>query len=124
MGERSIAERYWFHNCIQGESECVSEFAANVKKLSSTCDFGTFFPDALRDRFVYGFRSTSVQKKLLVDDHTFQQALKVALNYEAAEKDVAKLNPKPTDSVNKIRPSITTRKPPAPSAHDIKQKCV
>ena len=70
----------------------MSEFAANLKKLASTCDFGTFLSDALRDRFVCGLRSTSLQKKLLADDHTFQQALKVALNHEAAEKDVAELN--------------------------------
>ena len=96
----------------------MSEFAVNLKKLASICDFGTFLPDAIRDCFVCGLRSISVQKKLLADDHTFQQALKLALNYEGAEKDVSELNPKPTDSVNKIRPSITTRKPPAPSARD------
>ena len=119
----TIAERYWFHNCMQAESESVSDFAANLKKLASTCNFGTFFPDALRDRFVCGLRSTSLQKKLLADDHTFQQALKVALNHEAAEKDVAKLNLKPVDTVHKIRPFNPTCKPPG-SGRDNKQKCL
>ena len=119
----TIAERYRFHNCTQTESESVSEFAANLKKLVSTCDFGTFLPDALRDRFVCGFRSTSLQKKLLADDHTFQQALKVALNHEAAEKDVAELNVKSADTVNKIRSLNTTRKTSG-SGRDNKQKCM
>ena len=39
----TIAERYRFHNCTQTESESVSKFAANLKKLASTCEFGTFF---------------------------------------------------------------------------------
>ena len=119
----TIAERYRFHNCTQTESESVSEFVANLKKLASTCNFGTFLPDALRDRFVCGLRSTSLQKKLLADDYTFQQALKVALNHEAAEKDVAQLNAKPADTVNKIRSPNTTRKTSG-SGKDNKQKCM
>ena len=39
----TIAERYRFHNCTQTESESVSEFAANLKKLASTCDFGMLY---------------------------------------------------------------------------------
>ncbi len=118
----TIAEHYRFHNCMQAESESVSDFAANLKKLASTCNFGTFLPGALHDRFVCGLQSTSLQKKLLADDHTFQQALKVALNHEAAEKDVAGLNPKPADTVHKIRPFNFTRKPPG-SGRD-KSRCV
>ena len=119
----TIAERYRFHNCTQTESESAAEFVANLKKLAPTCDFGTFLPDALRDRFVCGLRSTSLQKKQLADDHTFQQALKVALNHEAAEKDVAELNAKPADTVNKIRSPNTTRKTSG-SGRDNKQKCI
>ena len=67
--------------------------AANLKKLVSTCDFGTFLSDALRDRFACGLRS---ETKLL--DHAFQEALNVALKHEAAEKDVVELNPKSADT--------------------------
>ena len=69
------------------------------------------------------FPIKTLQKKLLADDHTFQQALKVALNHEAAEKDVAELNAKPADTVNKIRSPNTTRKTSG-SGRDNKQKCM
>ena len=65
----------------------------------------------------------TLQTKLLADDHTFQQALKVALNHEAAEKDVAEFNAKPADTVNKIRSPNTTRKTSG-SGRDNKQKCM
>ena len=84
-----IAERYRFHNCTQCEGESVTAFAANLKHLASTCQFGTHLNDALRDRFVCGLRSKETQKKLLTEEHTFDAALKVALGAEAAEKDVA-----------------------------------
>ena len=81
----TIVECYRFHNCTQSESECVSDFVANLKKLACTCNFGGFFPDALRDCFVSVVRNNSLQKKLLAGDHTFQQATKIALNHEAAK---------------------------------------
>ena len=39
----TIAECYRFHNCTQSESECVSDFLANLKKLACTCNFGGSF---------------------------------------------------------------------------------
>ena len=35
-----IAERYRFHNCTQREGESDTAFAANLKHLASTCQFG------------------------------------------------------------------------------------
>ena len=74
-----IAERYRFHNCTQREGESVTAFAANLKHLASTCQFGTHLNEALSDRFVCGLRSKETQKKLLTEEHTFDAALKVAL---------------------------------------------
>ena len=87
-----IAARYQFHNCTQREGESVTAFAANLKHLASTCQFGTHLNEALRDRFVCGLRSKETQKKLLTEEHTFDATLKVALGAEAAEKDVAALS--------------------------------
>ena len=47
-----IAERFQFHNRVQGENEDVGAFTLALRKLSSTCDFGSFLDQALRDRFV------------------------------------------------------------------------
>ena len=59
-----IAERYRFHNCTQHEGESVTAFAANLKHLASTCQFGTHLNEALRDRLVCGLRSK--EKKMLL----------------------------------------------------------
>ena len=36
-----IAERFNFHNRFRNDSESVADFAAQVKKLSAHCEFGT-----------------------------------------------------------------------------------
>ena len=97
-----IAERYRFHNCTQHEGESVTTFAANLKHLASTCQFGTHLNEPLRDRSVCGLRSKETQKKLLTEEHTLDVALKVALGAEAAEKDVAAFSQDSSASVNKV----------------------
>ena len=74
-----IAERYRFHNCIQLDGESVSTFAAKLKHLASTCNFGTHLKEALHDRLVCGLRNKEIQKKLLTEEHNFDEALKKAL---------------------------------------------
>jgi len=49
-----IAERHKFWTASQEERESVSEFVARLKKLASTCSFGAFLSEALRDRLVSG----------------------------------------------------------------------
>ena len=97
-----IAERYRFHNCTQREDESVTAFTANLKHLASTCQFGTYLNEALRDRFVCGLCSKEAQKKLLTEEHTFDAAMKVALGAETAEQDVAVFSQESSASVNKV----------------------
>ena len=88
-----IVERFRFHNCKQAANESFSDFAATLKRLAATCEFGQYLPQAIRDRFVCGLRNAEIQKKLLAEDHDFTMALQFALNRETAERDVADLNP-------------------------------
>ena len=60
-----IAERFNFHNRFRNDSESVADFAAQLKKLSAHCEFGTFLDEALRDRFVCGLRKDPIQRKLM-----------------------------------------------------------
>ena len=64
-----IAERNRFHNYTTAKAS-VKAFAANLKHLASTCQFGTYLKEALRDRFVFGLRRKEKQKKLLTEEHT------------------------------------------------------
>ena len=51
------------------------------------CNFGPYLTRALRDRFVGRVRSQTTKKKLLSEDRTFDQALKVAQADELAETE-------------------------------------
>ena len=114
-----IAERYRFHNCIQLEGESVSTFATKLKHLASTFNFGTHLTEALRDHLVCGLRNKEIQKKLLTEEHNFDEALKKALGAKAAEKDVAAFSQEDATPVNKLdsdghppfRPHRTRRPP-------------
>jgi len=50
----AVSERYRFHTFVQAENTSVSEFAAQLQCLASTCNFSTHLPEALRDQFVCG----------------------------------------------------------------------
>ena len=79
-----IAERFRFYKSNQLE-ETVSQYAADLRRLARHCEFGTFLPDALRDRCVCGLANVHIQKKLLAEDElTFDKAVAIAVAMETA----------------------------------------
>ena len=97
-----VAETYRFHQTIQKENESVNEYANKLKRLAVHCNFGQYLQRALRDQFVGGVRSQSTRKKLLSEDRTFEQALKVAQADELAEKESKQLLQNTEKSVHGI----------------------
>ena len=89
-----IAERFQFHTRVQGEGEDISAFILALRKLSSTCDFGNFLDQALRDRLVCGLKDPAIQKKLLAEskDLTFSKAGEISLGMESAAKKARDLH--------------------------------
>ena len=88
----TIAERFHFHRRAQLTGESVKEFAAELRSLATHCEFGTYLDDALRDRFVCGLGSETMQKRLLTEsDLTFAKAVEVAHSMEVAAKNARKL---------------------------------
>ena len=85
----TVAERYKFHQCAQKDGEGVTAFAAELRRLASTCNFGDFLGEALRDQLVCGIRSSNTQRKLLSGDRSFDQAMQMALADEVADKQIA-----------------------------------
>ncbi|XP_063220109.1 uncharacterized protein K02A2.6-like [Bacillus rossius redtenbacheri] len=81
-----IAERFKFHGRIQKGNESISEFSVAIKHLAQTCNFGAFLPEALRDQFVSGLRSSNIQQKLIEAEYTLDQAYALATTLEQAEK--------------------------------------
>ena len=68
-----IAERFKFYTRNQKEGESIASYIVTLKNLSSTCEFGAFLPEALRDRLVCGIKDVPIQTKLLSErDLTFE----------------------------------------------------
>ena len=79
----TVAERFKCHHRNQHDGEDVAKFAAELRRLASSCNFGDFLTEALRDEFVCGIRNGNTQRKLLGEDRSFEQALQIALADEA-----------------------------------------
>ena len=60
-----IAERYYFHLRSQSPTENIAEYVAELRRLASSCDFGTFLDQALRDRLLCGLSNEGARRKLL-----------------------------------------------------------
>ena len=48
-----VAERYHFHLRNQSSTETVADYIAELPRLATSCEFGSFLDEALRDRFVW-----------------------------------------------------------------------
>ncbi|UYV83464.1 K02A2.6-like [Cordylochernes scorpioides] len=78
------------------ENETVSEYLRELKHLASNCTFGKMLEMMLRDRFVAGLTSESLQKRLLQEDDEvkLERVFALAVSYELAEKDAKELHEK------------------------------
>lgn len=89
-----ISERYKFTECRQREGEDIKRFLANLKRLSTFCEFGANLENSIRDQFVWGLLSEAIKKKLLGEkDLTFKRAGELALLSESAGRDAAEMKP-------------------------------
>lgn len=94
-----LVERFKFYKRVQQESESLNDFVVALKRLASTCEFGNFLKEALRDRFVLGMKNQNVQQKLISKrELTFETACDIAIGMETAKLDSLVLrNQKSTD---------------------------
>ena len=97
-----VAESFKFYNAKQKEGESISNFLVRLKHLASTCEFGSFLKRSLRDKFVCGLKDDKIQEKLLSEDKSREEAIKMAKSMELATANVAHIKEKETDGVNKM----------------------
>ena len=75
-----IAERYKFHQRVQGEDEKVADFVAEPRRLSVHWEFDAFLNEALRDKLVCGLRDSG--KRLLTErDLDLKTAISLAYQF-------------------------------------------
>ncbi|UYV60338.1 K02A2.6-like [Cordylochernes scorpioides] len=116
-----IVERFMFFGRIQKETESVSEYLVEIKRLASTCGFGEFLKESLRDKLVCGLRNAKIQRRILSEgDVPLARVVEIALSMEAAEKNtrIFHVN-EPADSVDKIRAEVRNR-----YDREQKRKCI
>lgn len=76
----------------------MADYMAELRRLASTCEFGTFLDEALLDKFVCGLWKESIQHRLLAKaDLTLKKATELAQVMEAAEKDSKEIKASPSD---------------------------
>ena len=85
-------QRYNLNSRTQKEGETVSQFVAELRRLSEHCDFKATLDDMLRDRIVCGVRNSSVQRRLLAESGlTFKKAFELVQSAESAEKNATEI---------------------------------
>ena len=64
-----MVERHRFAQQTQG-SKTVTVFLTDLRAAAEHCEFGDFYEDALRDRFICGLADSSIRKALLSEEKT------------------------------------------------------
>ena len=100
-----IGERLRFYKRNQQTGETVSEYMAELRRLATTCEFGTFLNEALCDRLVCGLRKEAIQRRLLAEPNLdLKRACELAQGMEAANRNAKKIQAKDSGSlVNSIK---------------------
>ena len=81
-----IAERYKLYCRDQSENETITEYLAELRKLTLNCDFKDFLDQALRDRSVCGLQNNSIRRRLLAERKlTLKSAIELAKTMENAD---------------------------------------
>ena len=98
-----IAERDKFYERKQHGDEKLSDYIAQLRKLTEHCEFDNFLEQALRDKFVCGLYNTNLRKRLIAERNlTLQKALEISISLEEAEKESEKMQQtilKPSTSI-------------------------
>ncbi|KAI2667094.1 hypothetical protein H4Q32_031059 [Labeo rohita] len=80
-----IVQRFHFHNCKQKPNQSISNYIAELRRLSVHCSFGDQLDAMLRDRIVCGVLDEALQRRLLAEPTlTFKEAEERALAAETA----------------------------------------
>jgi len=83
------SERLKFNRRSQAHTESIGEFISALKQMATTCNYGQFLDQALRDRLIAGLSEESLIKKLLAEpaEMSFAQACKICLDYETVSTE-------------------------------------
>ena len=107
-----IAERFRFYK--RQQQEAVASFSVALRQLSSSCEFGAFLPEALRDQFVCGLSNQGIQRKSLAEANlTLDRALQLATAMSMATENTVEFHTdtlrRDTHTVNKVSKNVQAK---------------
>ena len=86
-----VYERYVFNscNCEQNQGESVDSYVTRLRKLASSCKFGTLTDELIRDKLVIGIIERGTKGKLLREKSlTLDKAIDIARSNEITSKQL------------------------------------
>ena len=115
-----VYERYVFNSCIQTPEETVDGYVNRLRKLASSCQFGTLTEEMIRDRLVIGIQDTGTKARLLREkDLSLDKALDMCKSSEITNKQIKSLQHESKQSNEELHlvqdKSKTKTKKPRPS---------
>ena len=92
----------------------MASFSVALRQLSSSCEFGAFLPEALRDQFVCGLSNQGIQRKLLAEANlTLDRALQLATAMSMATENTVEFHTdtlrRDTHTVNKVSKNVQAK---------------
>jgi len=99
-----LAERSKFRARVQGEKEQLSEYIAELQRLSEHCQFGDNLKNELRDQIAHGIHNIGLKKLFEEPELTFEKCRQIVNAWEAtqrsltSEKELSSINPTPSGS--------------------------
>ncbi|CAB4019155.1 uncharacterized protein K02A2.6-like [Paramuricea clavata] len=88
-----ITERFRFYKINQQEGEGILGYVAELKKLTTHCNFGSNLGETLRDRLVCGLSNQQILKPLLAESKLkFSKAADIAVAMETATRDATEIH--------------------------------
>lgn len=62
-----IVQRFKFDSCLRKDSETVTDFIAELRRLAQDCNYGETLERRLRDRLAWDVNDDRIQRKLLTE---------------------------------------------------------
>ena len=104
LGETNVIyERFKFNNRSQTPDESVDAYAAALRAMAATCNFGNLRDELIRDKIVCGISNIAVQQKLLQEPKlTLNRCLDIARSAETTTAQLKVITGHIDDSNNKV----------------------
>lgn len=90
-----VVERCHFNERIRKDGESISDYVAELRKMTEYCEYGDKLEEMIRDRLVAGVMNDNIQQKLFSESQTgeltYKKAVDISLSIEAAQNHMAVL---------------------------------